>query len=317
MKKTIRKIQVGVLLLLLAMIPLVVTNQYYSTIIIMCFLWIILASSLNLTLGYTGQISIAHGAFYGIGAYTTALLMLNCNASFWLALPASALISALFGVLIGYPSLRLKGAYFAICSMCFGLIVNLIITHWTSLTRGNMGIPGIPPPGPIPVPFLGPLKFDSLTSQYYLIATLMVLTVYACWKLVNSRTGLSFISVASDEILAESLGTNAMKYKVLSFTISAAFAGIGGSLYAVFYGFISPDISSIYVSFNILVLVVVGGSGTIAGPIIGAVVLALLPEFLQAAKEYSMLIYGVILLITIIFFPKGLVQGTNWVRKFI
>lgn len=143
----------------------------------------------------------------------------------------------------------------------------------------------------------------------------MVMTVFICWKLVNSRTGFFFIAIGSDEILAESVRINAMKYKVLSFCISAIFAGIGGSLYAGFYQFISPDVSSLDISFNTLVLVVVGGSGTIAGPILGAIFLTLLPEFLQAAKEYRMIIYGVILLVTIIYFPKGLVQGIHWLEK--
>ena len=303
------------LLALLAIIPQVVTNEYYLAILIMSFLWVILSSSLNLILGYTGQISIAHGAFYGIGAYASALLMLKFRLSFWLALPASAIISAFLGLLIGYPSLRLRGAYFAISSMCFGLIVNLIITHWTSLTRGNMGLPGIPPPDPVSLLLIGKVKFESLASQYYLIALLMLATILACWKLMKSRTGRAFMAIGSDEVLAESLGINTMKFKVLSFCIGAFLAGMGGSLYASYYGFVSPDISSVYVSFNILVLVVVGGSGTIGGPILGAIFLTLLPESLQMLKEYRMLIYGIILLVTIIFFPKGLVEGKRWLRK--
>lgn len=315
MKNATKKVTLLGLFALLTVIPLIVANQYYLGIIIVSFFSIILASGLNIIMGYTGQISMAQGAFYGIGAYSTALLILKCHLSFWLALPASIMISAFFGILIGYPSLRLRGAYFAIASLCFGLIVNIIITHWTSLTRGNMGLPGIPYPDPILLPFVGKLKFESLASQYYLITIFMVMTVFICWKLVNSRTGFFFIAIGSDEILAESVRINAMKYKVLSFCISAIFAGIGGSLYAGFYQFISPDVSSLDISFNTLVLVVVGGSGTIAGPILGAIFLTLLPEFLQAAKEYRMIIYGVILLVTIIYFPKGLVQGIHWLEK--
>lgn len=155
MKNATKKVTLLGLFALLTVIPLIVANQYYLGIIIVSFFSIILASGLNIIMGYTGQISMAQGAFYGIGAYSTALLILKCHLSFWLALPASIMISAFFGILIGYPSLRLRGAYFAIASLCFGLIVNIIITHWTSLTRGNMGLPGIPYPVPFSFLLLG------------------------------------------------------------------------------------------------------------------------------------------------------------------
>jgi branched-chain amino acid transport system permease protein len=275
----------------------------------MACIWAILAVSLNLIVGYTGQISIAHGAFFGIGAYTSALLVLKLKFSFWLALPLAGIVSCLFGFVVGYPILRLKGAYFAIASMCFGLVINVIITHWIGLTRGTMGLPGIPAPNPIPLPGVGPLTFDSMTSKYYLILAFLFLTTFIIRRIVNSRLGRSFIAISQDEILAESIGVYLMRYKVVAFTIGAFFAGISGSLYSIFFGFISPEVSSLDISFNSLVFVIVGGAGTMLGPILGAFFLTILPEALQVLKELRLVIFGGILVLTIIYLPRGFFPG--------
>jgi len=285
-------------------VPFIFTNEYYISVIILACIWALLSVSLNLIVGYTGQISIAHGAFFGIGAYTAALTMLKFGLSFWLALPLSGLIAAFFGLLVGYPALRLRGAYFAIASMCFGLAINVIITHWIDLTRGTMGLPGIPEPTPI-----GPLTFESLMAKYYLIVIFLFLTIFIINRIVDSRVGKSFIAICQNEALAESIGVNLMRYKVMAFAVGAFFAGIGGSLYAIFFGFISPEVSGLDISFNTLVFVIIGGAGTMVGPIFGAFFLTVLPEALQVLKELRMVIFGIILILTIIFLPKGLFPG--------
>jgi branched-chain amino acid transport system permease protein len=286
-------------------VPFLFTSEYNLSVIIMACIWALLAVSLNLIVGYTGQISIAHGAFFGIGAYTSALLVLKLKFSFWLALPMAGIVSCLFGFVVGYPILRLKGAYFAIASMCFGLVIHVIITHWIGLTRGTMGLPGIPAPNPIPLPGLGPLTFDSMTSKYYLILAFLFLTTFLIRRIVASRLGRSFIAISQDEILAESIGVYLMRYKVMAFSIGAFFAGIGGSLYSIFFGFISPEVSSLDISFNSLVFVMVGGAGTMIGPILGAFFLTVLPEVLQVLKELRLVIFGIILVVTIIYLPRG------------
>jgi branched-chain amino acid transport system permease protein len=290
-------------------VPFIFTNEYYFSIIIMACIWAIITVSLNLIVGYTGQISIAHGAFFGIGAYTSGLLVLKLKLSFWLALPMSGIVAMIFGLLVGYPTLRLKGAYFAIASMCFGLVINVIITHWIDLTRGTMGLPGIPAPNPIPFPGIGSLTFDSMTAKYYLILAFLYLTIFVMHRIVNSRIGRSFIAISQDEVLAESIGVYLMRYKVLSFGISAFFAGLGGSLYSIFFGFISPEVSSLDISFNALVLVIVGGAGTMVGPILGTFFLVVLPEALQVLKEFRLVIFGLILVLTIIYLPTGMFPG--------
>jgi len=238
-----RGVKKGILLSVVffpVLIPFVVTNEYYFSIIVTACLWTILTVSLNLILGYTGQISIAHGAFFGIGAYTSALLTLKLNMSFWLALPLAGLMAFVFGLLVGYPTLRLKGAYFAIASMCFGLVINVIITHWLDLTRGTMGLPGIPPPNPIPIPFVGTITFHSMVSKFYLILAFLYVTIFIIHRIVNSRTGRSCIAISQDEILAEAIGVYLMRYKVVAFAISAFFAGIGGSLFSIFFWLYQP-----------------------------------------------------------------------------
>lgn len=294
----------AVVILIAIGVPFIFTNEYYLSVIILACIWALLAVSLNLIVGYTGQISIAHGAFFGIGAYAAALLMLRFGLSFWLALPLSGIVAAVFGILVGYPALRLKGAYFAIASMCFGLAINVIITHWIDLTRGTMGLPGIPVPNPI-----GPLTFESMISKYYLIVVFLFITIFITRRIVDSRIGKSFIAIGQNEVLAESIGVNLMRYKVMAFAVGAFFAGIGGSLYAIFFGFISPEVSGMDISFNTLVFVIIGGAGTMAGPIFGAFFLTVLPETLQVLKEARMVIFGIILILTIIFLPKGLFPG--------
>jgi len=291
------------------LVPFILTNEYYFSVIILACIFASLASSLNLIAGYTRQISIAHGAFFGIGAYTSALLVLKLNCSFWIALPLAGLVACVFGIILGYPTLRLKGAYFAIASMCFGLGINIIITHWIYLTRGTMGLPGIPEPDPIYIPGFGALTFETMQSKYYLILAFLFLTLFIIRRIVFSRIGLAFIAIGQNETLAESLGVNLMRHKVMAFTIGAFFAGLCGSLYSIFYGFISPEVSSMEISFNNLVFVIIGGAGTMLGPVFGAFFLTILPESLQLLKELRIVIFGIILIITIIFLPKGLFPG--------
>ncbi len=310
---------VGITVLLLT-VPWMITERYYSYIIALSGIWTILVLSLNIILGYTGQVSICHGSFFGIGAYTSTLLVMKLGWSYWFALPVAAIMSAFVGFLIGIPALRSKGSYFAICTMGFGIIVTIILENWISLTGGSSGIYGIPPPDSIVLFSQKEISFHSPASQYYLILVTTCFLLFFTRRLIDSRTGRAFLAIRRDEVLAESIGVDPMRFKLLAFTIGAFFAGVAGSFYSWLVGVITPAVSSLYVSFEAIVFLVVGGAGTLIGPILGTLLLNVVPEFLQMIPEYRMVIYGVLLFLAIVFMPNGLMGGIRSIfvrlRKF-
>ena len=295
------------LLVLLICLPLFITDKYPLHLLIMVGIWSIAASSLNLILGYTGQASLGHAAFFGIGAYASALLMIKIGFSFWLALPAASLIAALFGFLIGLPALRTRGSYFAIATLGFNIIVTIIIEHWDDFTQGGAGISGIPKPDSIPLPFIGKIDFTTLSGQYYLVFFFLFLTLFFINRIVNSPVGKTYMAIRGGELLAESLGVNPMWNKLVSFSASAFFAGLSGALYGSYQGFISPDTSNFHIGFDLLIFLLVGGVATIPGPIIGAIIMTIIPEALQFLLEYRIIFYGSFLIVVVIFLPRGLV----------
>lgn len=296
-----------ILLILVASIPLVVKANYPIHLLIMVGIWSIAASSLNLILGFTGQASLGHAAFFGIGAYSSALLMLKAGLSFWLALPLACLTAALFGFLIGLPALRTRGSYFAIATLGFNIIVTIIIEHWEGLTEGGTGISSIPKPGPIVLPWLGEVNLSGMAGQYYLVLFFLVLTLFLIYRIVHSPVGKTYTAIRGGEVLAESLGINTRANKLISFTVSAFFAGLAGALYASYHGFISPDTSNFHIGFDLLIYLLVGGVGTLPGPVLGAFIMTLIPETLQSLLEYRIIIYGGFLILVVIFLPRGLV----------
>jgi branched-chain amino acid transport system permease protein len=279
--------------------PLLVTNTYFLHILIFIGLYIVLTLSLNLVTGFAGQLSLGHVAFYGIGAYTSALLLLNLRISFWLACLFSAAVSAVFGFLLGLPTLRLKGDYLAIVTLGFAEIIRLILINWADVTRGPMGLPGIP------APMLFGHELSSRTAFYYMILALVAFTVFFMRRLTNSGVGLAMQTVKADETAAASIGIYPIKYKLLAFVLAAAFAGVAGSFYASYISFISPDTFVYNDSCTILAMVVLGGLGSIPGSIIGASVLTLLPELLRDLSNYRMLIFGFLMVFMMIYRPTG------------
>lgn len=269
-------------------------------------IWIILALSLGLLQGYIGETSMGHAAFFGIGAYSSVLLTMNAGFSFWLALPVSAIITMAFGYVIGIVSLRLSGPYFAICTLAFGEIIRLFFVNWRELTEGPDGITGIPSPSAIPLPFSGSLSFSSKEANYFLIYVLVFFTIFIIYRIINSRLGKAIMAIKEDQDYAECMGINAMKYKRMVFIISTFFAGMAGCLFAHYTHFISPYSFTVVQSFDLVIMVIVGGMGSIIGPILGAIILTLIPELLHAIKAYRMVIYGLMLMLIIIYFPHGI-----------
>ncbi|MGE5454625.1 MAG: branched-chain amino acid ABC transporter permease [Methylocystaceae bacterium] len=301
-----RKIMLGVLLALLLLIPLALGNSpYLMRTIVIIGIYIILALSLNLVVGFAGQLSMGHAAFYGIGAYTTALLTVSFGMSFWLALLISCLVAALFGLLLGIPTLRLKGDYLAITTIGFGEIVRLILVNWVGFTRGPAGIPGIPSPS------LFGYSISSNGQWYYLLLVVVILVVIVSQNLLKSRLGRGLIAVRDNEIAAEAMGINPTILKITAFALGAAIAGIGGSMFAGYVHYVNPDNFTYMESVIILTMVVLGGSGSIPGVIVGAIVLAALPELLRDVQLYRYAIYGLMLIILMISRPQGMISTSG------
>ena len=280
-------------------------KMYYVHIGVLSLLHILLALGLNLVAGYAGQLSLAQAAFFGIGAYVSALLMLNLHWSFWLAAPMGALAAGLVAVGIGLLTLRLKGPYFVISTMGFGEIVRLVFLNWESVTRGPNGLPGIPAPDPISLGFMT-LTFESRVENYYLILAVLLVVLVLYYNLVHSRIGRALRAIRNDYIATQVMGIHVAFYRILAFGVGAALSGLTGALYAGYIRFISPDTFTIGESINILIMMVIGGMGTISGPIIGAVFITYLLETMRVFAEYRLVIYGLLMFLVILYMPHGI-----------
>ncbi len=302
------KILVNLLILAgLIYLPWTIKNPYFLHIIIVSGIFVLLASSLNLITGYTGRLNLGHAAFYGIGAYSSALLVMKFGISVWLAMPLAGLITVFFGVLIGIPCLKLKGSYLTITTLAFGEITRLAMMNLVPLTNGPLGIRGIPGPPPIVLGNLPRITFESKTSYYYLLLALCLICLLIIKRLLNSQIGKTFMAIREDEVRAGTVGIDTTQIKIMNFALGAFFAGIAGSFYAHYVRFISPDTFTLNETFTILTMVVIGGLGTFYGPIVGGIIFTFLPEFLRAIAEYRMMIYGLMMSVAIIFMPEGVI----------
>lgn len=276
-------------------------SNYLLDVLTSAILYAILASALNITVGLTGVLVLGFIGFYAIGAYTTGILTAKfALCGFWVALPLSGLAAMLCGVLLGIPTLRLKGDYLAIVTLGFGEIVRIFLTNLDSLTGGPNGILGIRRPD------LGLFRTDSAAAFYYFAFAFLVATVFIVSRIINSRYGRAWVAVRENEMAAAALGIDVFRKHLLSFSISAFFAGIAGSLFAVKQGFISPDSFTFYESVLVLCMVVLGGLGNIAGAVLGAFLLIVVPEFLREFALYRMLIFGAVMIAFMIFRPHGI-----------
>lgn len=295
-----RKIWLPILILFILTAPFLSSSVYYRHMLIMSLIYIILAASLNLIMGYTGQLSLGHAAFYGIGAYTFALLVLNTGTPFWVAFFTGGVVAAIFAVFLGAIVMRLKGHYLAIVTLAFGEIVRVTLYNWVSVTRGPMGLPDIPRPSIFGYTFKGAIPY------YYLALVLAGLTLFIIYRLIYSRYGRAFMSIRDEENAAKAMGVRTTRMKVLAFVLGAFFAGIAGSLLASYIRYIHPDNFTAWESLILNAMVVIGGEGAMWGPVFGAVALTVLPELLRFAEQFRMIIYAVIMITSIILWPYGL-----------
>jgi branched-chain amino acid transport system permease protein len=292
--------------------PFWTPNPYVLHILIMAGVFTVLALSLNLLLGYTGQLSLGHAAFFGIGAYTSALLALRLDWPFWAGLPAGVLAAGIAGWAIGRLALKLRGAYFVLVTISFAGVVSLVSVNWMELTNGPLGLPGVP------APELGPWSFRTKPAYYYLVLAASALSYLVCHRLVHSRVGRALVALRENEPLAESVGVDATRYLVVAAVVSAGLAGMAGSLYAHYTRFVSPEVFLFTYTVTMVIMVVAGGKGTLAGPVVGALLFTGLPEVLREATswQWQMLAYGVILIALVFFLPRGIVPTVaGWLRR--
>jgi branched-chain amino acid transport system permease protein len=292
-------------------LPLWLSSAYHLHVAIMAGIFGVLALSLNLLLGFTGQLSLGHAAFFGIGAYTSALLTLKAEWSFWPALVAAVALAGAAGWLIGRLALKLRGAYFVLVTISFAGVISLVSVNWIELTNGPLGLPGVP------APELFGWSLRSKTAYYYLVLAALALSYLVCARLVNSRIGRAFVALRENEPLAESIGVDVTHYLVLAAVVSAAMAGLGGSLYAHYTRFVSPEVFLFTYTVTMVIMVVAGGKGTLAGPLVGAVLFTVLPEALRAAAswQWQMLAYGVLLVLLVFVLPRGIVPAVRALRS--
>lgn len=278
-----------------------VLNRYYSRILVTCCINVILAVSLNLITGFTGQLSLGHSGFMAIGAYTSAYLSTTTNIPFIVSIIIGALFATVIGFIVGLPTLKLKGDYFAIATLGICEIIRVLITNIDAL-GGARGLSGIP-------------RETNFTLVYFT----MVLTIMVIANIIHSSKGRSMIAIRENEIAAEAMGVNTTKYKIMAFLVSVFFAGIAGGLFAHHNGFIQPTAFNFLKSIEILTFVVLGGMGSISGSIIAAIVLTILPEALRSFADLRMIFYSLALIIVMIFRPKGLfgnMEITDVLKKF-
>jgi len=307
------------MILLLVSIPfLFKDNSYLLHICIMGGLYLIIALGLNIQLGSTGMVNFAFAAFFGVGAYTSALLTINSHFSFWLGFLAAIIISALFGLLIGSLTLKSTGFYYALVTMAFQIIFHLLVNN-LKFTGGSGGISNIP------FPSIGKYSFSSSlnifgnnlpfqANYYYLVLAVVLFSLYLAKRLYNSRTGLVWNAIREDEIAAKCQGISVNKGKLEASAIGAIFGGMAGAIYAHYISFISPESFTFHFSVVLICIVILGGLDNILGVVIGAILLTVIPEKIRFFAEARMLFYGVIIIAVLIFRPQGLIPER--IRKY-
>ena len=296
------------LLLALALMPLAL-DTYNISILNFIAIYSVAAIGLMLLTGYTGQVSLGHAAFFAIGSYTSAILTLK-GVPFILALPMAGVFSGIIGIAVGFPALRLSGLYLAIATMGFGFIVEEILSRWESLTRGNLGIL-------VKKASIGPLIFNSEEKFFYLALLILIITILLARNILRSTTGRAMIAIRDSEIAAQTMGISLARYKTMAFAISAFFTGIAGSLYAHKIAFINPESYTIVLSIEFIIMIIIGGLGSIHGAIFGTAFVIMLPQIIIMVKDYLPVylqeqtglqpaVYGLMVILFILFEPLGL-----------
>ena len=288
-------------------------SMYQTTIMLTALIYIMCGLGLNIVVGLAGLLDLGYVAFYAVGAYSYALLNYHFGLGFWFALPIGASLGFFFGILLGYPVLRLRGDYLAIVTLGFGEIVRLILENWNEFSFGPSGIANIPRPGFFGIQF----SLHSATIYiYFVMVALVIFTIFVVTRLQNSRLGRAWIALREDEVACQAMGIDKTKTKLTAFALGATWAGMAGVLFAAKTTFINPASFTLWESIFFLCVVVLGGMGSVTGVIFGALVLVLLPEYLRVFSEYRILLFGAVLVIMMVFRPGGIITNVRRTYKF-
>ena len=303
-----------VVVLVLALLFPVFTTRYAQDVAVNVLIYICLGLGLNIVVGLAGMLDLGYIAFYGIGAYSYALLNIHYGLSFWVCLPLAAFMSCIAGCIIGYPTLRMRGDYLAIVTLAFGEIVRLILNNWMTLTNGPNGILGIKVPGIFYPSFFNGFSMEHLWLKklhylYYVALMLAIVTIISVYRLNYSRIGRAWESIREDETAAELMGVNTFLLKLLAYAMGAVFAGLAGAFFASRMRFVSPESFTFLESAMVLCMVVLGGMGSIPGIILGAAALIVLPELFRGFELYRMLAFGAAMVVMMLFRPSGLIPA--------
>ena len=290
-----------------------VFSAYQTNIMITALMYVVLGLGLNIVVGLAGLLDLGYVAFYAVGAYTYGLLNHHFGWGFWFVLPIGAVMGAFFGILLGFPVLRLRGDYLAIVTLGFGEIIRLILENWNEFSYGPSGIAHIARPSL----FGMDLSFShAIIYLYFLMIGMVIFTIFVVNRLRNSRIGRAWIALREDETACEAMGIDKTRTKLTAFALGATWAGMIGVIFAAKTTFINPASFTFLESAMILAIVVLGGMGSIAGVVIAALVLILLPEYLRAFSDYRMLVFGAIMVIMMVFRPQGIIANTRRNYKF-
>lgn len=293
------------ILVVLAILPMFIRKSYVMGILCRILLYATLAGSLNAINGYSGQTCIGHAGFFCIGAYCEAILATRLGLPFWVVLPMAGIVTAIFGGVIALPTLKMKGIYLSIVTLGFSEIVRLVALNWEGLTGGPMGIKGIP------VPTLFGFQFSGSHTYYYIFLAIAALFIFVTGRVIRSRVGRAWISIREDQLAAKSLGVQTSHYKAMNFMYGAFWAGIAGAAYAPYVRFIDSTMFTLDEGFNILSMVIIGGQGTLVGPVAGSVIVNLLTELLRPVGQWRMVAYGLLIIVMMWWRPQGLVGASD------
>ncbi|MFZ7124947.1 MAG: ABC transporter permease subunit [Desulfobacterales bacterium] len=288
-------------------------SMYQTNIMITALIYVVVGLGLNIVVGLAGLLDLGYVAFYAVGAYSYALLNYHFGVNFWFALPIGAFLGMMFGIILGFPVLRLRGDYLAIVTLGFGEIIRLVLENWNDFSFGPSGIANIPRPG---IPGMKLSLSESTIFIYFLMIGLTLFTIFVVRRLQDSRIGRAWIALREDEVACQAMGIDKTRTKLSAFALGATWAGMGGVVFAAKSTFINPISFTIWESVIILCVVVLGGMGSIVGVMVGAMVLILLPEYLRAFSEYRMLLFGVMLVMMMVFRPGGIVSSVRKTYQF-
>jgi len=289
----------------LILFPVFYTRSYVLGVIGRIFLYSVLAGALNVINGYSGQFCIGAAGFFAVGAYTQAILSVNAGWNFWVILPIAGLLTAVVGLLLAWPILKMSGIYLSLVTLGFSEIVRLIALNWTSLTGGPMGIKSIP------VPVLFSLQIRTARSYYYIFLVLAIVFIVCTYRVIRSRVGRAWMAIREDSLAAKSLGVETSRYKALNFMYGAFWMGIAGAVYAPYVRFIDSTFFTLDEGWNILSMVIIGGQGTLLGPVLGSVIVNFLTEWLRPVGAWRMVAYALLIIAMMWWRPQGLAGASD------